>query len=153
MGIFRGILIGFLVLWLSLPMPLLISPEMVRDEVTDRATMSVLLNQQQRKPYLLRLWHQLKSKSQGFPGIKPTLLMGRIVFDDWRKTKASIEGTLFYLWQTLIKPTRQILWQMTSQMQRFLIKNIAAGYSRAKFLVCFEDLIYRNEIVLDPAIS
>lgn len=153
MGIFRGIIIGFLVLWLTLPMPLFLSPEMVGDEFTDQSTVNVLLNQQKAKSSRLGFWHQLKNQAKSFQGIKPTLLMRRIMFEDLRTIEKSIEVTLFYLWQTLIKPTRQILWQMTSQMQRSLMKNLAGAYSRSKFVLSFEDLIHQNEIVLDPEIS
>ncbi len=153
MGIFRGIIIGFLVLWLTLPLPLFISPEMVGDEVTDRPTVSVLVNQQKAKSSRGGFWHQLKNQAKSFQGIKPTLLMRRMMFDDLRTIEEYIEVTLFYLWQTLIKPTRQILWQMTSQMQRSLMKSLVGGYSRSKFILSFEDLIHQTEIVLDPEIS
>jgi hypothetical protein len=153
MGIFRGIIIGFLVLWLTLPLPLFISPEMVGDEVTDRPTVSVLVNQQKAKSSRGGFWHQLKNQAKSFQGIKPTLLMRRMMFDDLRTIEESIEVTLFYLWQTLIKPTRQILWQMTSQMQRSLMKSLVGGYSRSKFILSFEDLIHQTEIVLDLEIS
>lgn len=153
MGIFRGIIIGFLVLWLTLPMPLFFSPEMVGDGFKEQPMVNVLLHQQKAKSSILGFWHQLKKQSKSFQGIKPTLLMRRIMFDDLGSIKESIEVTLFYFWQTLIKPTRQILWQMTSQMQRFLIKNLGWGYYRNKFILSFEDLIYPMEIVLDPEIS
>jgi hypothetical protein len=153
MRIFREIIIGVLILWLTLPLPLFISPEMVGDEFTDQPTVSVLLNQQKAKSSRLGFLHQLKNQAKSFQGIKPTLLMPRIMFDDLRTMEKSIEVTLFYLWQTLIKPTRQILWQMTSHMQRSLMKNLFGGYSRSKFIISFEDLIHPTEIVLDPEIS
>ncbi|KOR35177.1 MULTISPECIES: hypothetical protein [Planktothricoides] len=153
MGIFRGMIVGLLILWLTLPLPLFLSPEMVGDEFTDQPTVSVLLNQQKAKSPRMGFWHQINNKAKIFAWIKPTQLMSRVVFDDLLKTEKYIELALFHLWNSLVKPTRQILWQMTSQMQRSLMKNLAGAYSRSKFVLSFEDLIHQTEIVLDPEIS
>ena len=76
------------------------------------------------------------------------------MFDVLLQVEQSLKLTLFYFWQSLIKPTRQILWQMTTQIQRSLMKKMAGGaYPQNRLMLYFEDLSHKIETVLEPTLS
>lgn len=153
MRIFREIVIWILIFWLSLPLPLFIAPETAEDELVDRPVVSVLLKKQKEqkaqkdRPGFLS---KIQIKAQSIQPIKPLLSIGWVMSDDLLQVEQYLKTTLFYFWQSLIKPTRQLLWQMTTQMQRYLMKKIASGSGNNRiFIGYFEDLSHKIETILD----
>lgn len=151
MVIFRKIVVGFLIFWLTLPLPLFV-PETAEEELTDRQTFSVLLKKQKTQNSGSGFLNKININTKSIQSMKPPRLMGWVMFDDGLKIEQYLKITLFYFWQSWIKPTRQILWQMTSQMQRSLMKKMAGAYPKNKLFVYFDGLSQKIETVLDKQI-
>jgi len=152
MLIFRRIVIAVLILWLTFPLSL-VAPDPVEQKPTDSFTVSVLLPKQNTQKFSSIFWQKINGKVNNIQSIKPTLSRQGLGLNDLLKIEQYFQVTLFYFWQGLIKPTRQLLWQMTSKMQRSLMKKMAGGYPKNKFIVYFDNLSYKIESVLDKEVS
>ncbi len=152
MVIFRKILVGFLIFWLTLPLPLFV-PETAEEELTDLQTVSVLLKKQKTQNSGSGFLNKINIHTKSIQSMKPPLLIGGVIFDDLLKIQQYFKTGFFYFWQGLIKPTRQILWQMTNQMQRSLMKKMAGAYPKDKLFVYFDGLSQKIETVLDKQIK
>lgn len=149
MEIFRGMIVGVLIFWLSLPLPLFISPETSEYELMDRPMVHVLSKKQQTQKSHSGFLSKLKSKAKSIRSMNAPLLFHQVMVDDLIKIEQVLKLSLFYFWQGLIKPTRQLLWQMTTQMQRSLMKKMAGAYPKDRFILYLEDVSHKIETVLD----
>lgn len=149
MGIFRGIIIGVLIFWLSLPLSLFISPETSEYEFMDQPVVHVLSKKQQTQKSHSGFLSKFKSKATIIRSMNAPLLLHQVMVDDLIKIEQVLKLSLFYFWQGLIKPTRQLLWQMTTQMQRLLMKKMARAYPKERFILYVEDVSHKIETVLD----
>lgn len=151
MVIFRKIVVGFLIFWLTLPLPLFV-PETAEEELTERQNVSVLFKKQKTQNSGAVFLNKININTKSIESMEPPLLIGGVIFDELLKINQYFQLGLFYFWQGLIKPTRQILWQMTNQMQRSLMKKMAGAYPKNKLFVYFDGLSQKIETVLDKQI-
>ena len=152
MHVLRRIVIGFLIFWLSLPLSLLTLPENTNNEFIEQSTVCVSLKTEKNQESG-GFFSNVTMKVNSLPSIKTPLLMGQVIFEDVLNIEQLITRTLFYFWQSLIKPSRQILWQMTSHMQRSLMKKMGGAYPKNRLNLYFEYLPHKVETSFEQEIA